>query len=69
MIPQKIQKQELAGKTKLTAVTIGHGGRRLQFFATLQHDSKGNAILPEATLNKALDTLGCRMRGQTFTHG
>jgi hypothetical protein len=63
---QEIQKNDNAGKTKLTAVTIGHGTQRHQFFVRLKHDSKGKAILPSETLNQILSSL---RRGDTFTVG
>lgn len=63
---QLTQKTELAGKTKLTAVTIGHGHDRSQFFAMLLHDSQGRAILPSQLLNQHLIRV---RRGGTFTVG
>jgi hypothetical protein len=65
---QKIQQSELAGKTKLTAVTIRHGRHRLQFFSMVEHDSRGKAVLSQDMMNQALDRLGVR-RGDTFTSG
>lgn len=61
-----IQQAELAGKTKLTAVTIGHGGHKRQFFVMLEHDSRGAAKLPQAVLDKILSQAGVR-RGDTYT--
>ena len=69
MNSQKVQQQDQAYHMKLTAVTIGHGPRRIQFFAMLQHNDKGEAILPQDLLNRQLDKIGCRMRGQTYTVG
>lgn len=66
---QATQAAELAGKTKLTAVTMGHGRQRRQFFVMLRHDNRGHAQLPTQLLNQTLDDMGCRMRGQTFTVG
>lgn len=66
---QQVQQRDQAFTTKLTAVTIGHGSRRIQFFAMLQHNNKGEAILPQELLNRQLDKIGCRMRGQTYTVG
>lgn len=63
---QLIQKAELAGKTKLTAVTIGYGGFKYQFFAMLKHDSKGRAVLPAETLYKILSQRGVR-RGENYS--
>lgn len=63
---RRIQQAELAGKTKLTAVTIGHGGHKRQFFAMLEHDSLGRAKLPQATLDKILSQAGVR-RGDNYT--
>lgn len=61
-----IQKAELAGKVKLTAVTIGHGNHKRQFFVELEHDSRGAAKLPHRILDKLLDQAGVR-RGDTYT--
>jgi len=61
-----IQQSENAGKTKLTAVTIGHGRHRHQFFVELEHNSRGEAILPMPILDKILDQAGVR-RGDTYT--
>lgn len=61
-----IQKAELAGKMKLTAVTIGHGGHKRQFFVMLEHDSRGAAKLPVAVLDKILSQAGVR-RGDAYT--
>ena len=63
---QLIQKAELAGKTKLTAVTIGHGNHFRQFFVMLEHDSRGAAKLPPAVLEKILAEMRVR-RGDTYT--
>jgi hypothetical protein len=61
-----IQQADLAGKTKLTAVTMGHGNHRFQFFIPLLHDSRGKAILPSEVLNKILGNIP---RGTTITTG
>lgn len=66
---QQIQTRDQAGHTKLTAVTIGHGRRKLTAFVPLLHNERGQAVLPEPVLNRMLDDVGCRMRGQTFTVG
>lgn len=70
MLPENkaIQQADNAGKTKLTAVTIGHGGHKRQFFVMLEHDSRGAAKLPQAVLDKLLDQTGVR-RGDTYTVG
>jgi hypothetical protein len=65
---QSIQKAELAGKTKLTLVRMGHGSHTICFFANLHHDSRGKAILPHDLLNRYLNELSVR-RGQTWWHG
>lgn len=49
-----IQQAELAGKTKLTAVTMGHGTHRLQAFVMLEHDSQGKAKMPHSTLDAVM---------------
>lgn len=61
-----VQQQDLAGKTKLTAVSIGHGTHRHQFFAMLPHDEQGKAKLPHMALDQVLSGL---RRGDTFTIG
>lgn len=61
-----IQKAELAGKTKLTAVTIGHAGEKKQFFVELEHDSRGAAKLPHSVLNKILNQAGVK-HGEHYT--
>ena len=68
MLPtsRAIQQADLAGKTKLTAVTMGHGNHRHQFFVWLRHDSQGKAILPSDLLNRVLGGL---RRGTTITTG
>jgi len=65
---QKVQQQDQAFYTKLTAVTIGHGRYKSQFFAMLPHNNKGEAVLPQALLDKHLDRLRVQ-RGQTYTVG
>lgn len=66
MTNREIQRKELAGKTKLTAITIGHRDRRLQIFCMLWHNADGEAVLPMEVLNKALDAIGCNPRGRTY---
>jgi hypothetical protein len=68
MLPENkaIQQADNAGQVKLTAVTIGHGTHKRQFFIMLEHDSRGAAKLPHATLDKLLDQAGVR-RGDTYT--
>lgn len=65
---RNIQRQDSAGHTKLTAVTIGHGGHKRQFFVMLEHDERGAAKLPMVTLDKILSESGVR-RGDTYTVG
>jgi len=65
---RKIQREDQAGHTKLTAVTMGHGRHRLQAFVYLKHDADGKAVLPRATLDTMLDDLHVR-RGDAFTAG
>lgn len=62
------QQSDLAGKTKLTLVSVSSGSFKLTFFVPLKHDSKGKAILPKGTLDMALDRLNVK-RGHTFTIG
>lgn len=66
---QKIQQKDQAGHTKLTAVTIGHGRRKLTAFVPLMHNDKGQAVLPEPVLNRMLDDIGAHRRGSTITVG
>ena len=63
---RSVQKTDNAGKTKLTAVTIGHGGHKRQFFVMLEHDAQGAAKLPIAVLDKLLSQTGVK-RGDTYT--
>lgn len=63
-----IQKADLAGKTKLTLVRMGHGSHTISFFARLRHDERGHAILPHETLNQYLNALSVK-RGQTWWQG
>jgi len=66
---QCIQQEQQAGHTKLTAVNIyASPGRRRTFFVPLLHNDKGQAILPEATLNRLLDEMRVR-RGDTYSWG
>lgn len=62
-----VQQAELAGKTKLTAVTVYVSpGRKSTHFVMLHHDSGGKAILPSVYLDQILrDT----RRGTTITVG
>lgn len=63
-----IQKSELAGKTKLTAVTVHLSpSRKVTRFVMLQHNSEGKAILPMSYLNEIVRH-GLR-RGDTFGVG
>ena len=64
---QQIQQQDLAGKTKLTAVSIYSNGRTHQAFVMCKHDSNGKAILPESTLLGLAANFRLRS-GQTFSH-
>lgn len=62
-----IQRNDLAGKTKLTAVNICVSpSRRHTFFVMLHHDSRGKAILPSGYLNQLLINVP---RGVTYTVG
>ncbi len=63
-----IQQAENAGKKKLTAVTIGWGTRKKQFFVELEHDGRGAAILPQRILDNLLSKAGVQ-RGQTYSVG
>lgn len=64
---QAIQREELAGKTKLTAVSVHISpSRKRTCFVMLNHDSRGRAILPSAFLDQILKGLP---RGTTFTCG
>lgn len=62
------QQNDLAGKSKLTAVTIASGHRKITKFLNLRHDSEGKAILPTKTLNSMLDAINCH-RGDTYSMG
>lgn len=63
-----VQKADLAGKTKLTLVRMGHGSHTVCFFAMLPHDERGHAILPHKTLTEYLYVLSVK-RGQTWWQG
>lgn len=64
---QEIQRKELAGKTKLTAVSIYVSpSRKVTRFVMLAHDSRGKAILPITYMNEMLRGL---RRGDTFSVG
>jgi hypothetical protein len=63
MNAKDIQRQQMAGKTKLTLVTVGVSGLRTRaFFVQLRHDERGKAICP-------FNLLGAIPRGVTFTLG
>lgn len=68
MSPSSIQASDMSGKTKLTAVTVGHGSNKKQCFVMLEHDEKGSAKLPMTVLDKILDEVKAR-RGDTVTVG
>jgi hypothetical protein len=53
-----IQQTQQAGVKKMTAVSIYFRGMKKQFFMYLEHDSRGAAILPQATLNRLLEKAG-----------
>lgn len=63
---RQIQRQNQADHTKLTAVTIGHGGRKVTAFVELWHNERGEAVLPMGTLDRLLDQARVR-RGDTYT--
>jgi hypothetical protein len=65
---RRVQAADNAGKMKLTAVTIGHGNHKKQFFVMLEHDSRGAAKLPHNVLDKILSDAGVK-RGDTYTVG
>ena len=49
---QDTQRQELANRVKLTAVTFGHGDNRRQAFVYLKHDSNGRAQIPHSLFDR-----------------
>lgn len=65
----EVQKSELAGKTKLTAVNVFANGRQVQAFVQLQHDARGRAVLPASHLNQILSNMGISARGATYSIG
>ena len=69
MTVNDVQRRDLAGKTKLTAVTLYHGSHRVQTFQWLNHDSNGKAVLPFNLLSQLQSTVGCARRGDTFSVG
>lgn len=67
---QLVQKSDNAGKTRLTAVTIGHARGKKQVFVELYHNDKGEAILPMVLLNKILSGMNIpASSGYTITTG
>jgi hypothetical protein len=68
MTCRDIQRAELAGKTKLTAVTMGHGTHKVQRFVMVKHDERGHAILTPSQVVQVQVPLNLR-RGDTFTTG
>lgn len=65
---RNIQRKDSAGHTKLTAVTIGHGTNKKQFFVPLKHNADGSAVLPHRVLDKMLTEANVR-HGDTYTVG
>jgi len=63
---RRIQMDDQAGHTKLTAVTIGTAQGKKQFFVPLQHNARGEAILPMAVLDRLLSQSAVR-RGDTYS--
>ncbi len=51
---RRIQMDDQAGHTKLTAVTLYHNGRHRVFWVMLKHNGQGEAILPMPVLDKLL---------------
>lgn len=66
MNSQAVQRNDLAGKTKLTAVNVSCGGQRTTRFLMLMHNREGKAILPSVYLDQMLRGVG---RGVTYTVG
>lgn len=62
------QKADLAGKTKLTAVSMRSRGRAVTRFVMVEHDERGKAMLKPSQLDQVVSTLNLR-RGNTFSHG
>lgn len=65
-IIDSIQRADNAGRVKLTAVTIFANWQRHQFFIELEHNSRGEAILPQSVLDKLLVQARVQ-RGQTYS--
>lgn len=68
MNSHRVQAEQQAGHTKLTAVNIYSNGRRNTFYAHLFHNERGEAILPVAILDRELRRLNVR-RGDTYSIG
>lgn len=51
---RRIQMNDLAGQTKLTAVSIFIRGEHKTFYVMLAHNGRGEAILPQNVLDKLL---------------
>ena len=55
-----VQAQQLAGQTKLTAVSIYSNGKKYAFFVQLLHNARGQAILPQHILDRELGKVNAR---------
>lgn len=67
---RRIQQQDLAGRTKLTAVTVGHGNHKRTIFIQLQHDYDGQAIMPMSSIDKLLSNIYPKLQcDATWSHG
>lgn len=51
---RRIQMDDMAGHTKLTAVSIFIHGANKTFYVMLAHNGRGEAILPQNVLDKLL---------------
>jgi hypothetical protein len=65
---RRIQAEQQAGHTKLTAVTLTATGRFKVFFVHLRYDEKGAARIPDPMLQRMLRQLNVA-RGETYTIG
>lgn len=64
-----IQAEQMAGHTKLTAVSVYSNGCRTAAFMPMKHDAQGRAVMHEDQLNALLTKVNCTMRGQTYSVG
>lgn len=63
---RQVQMDDMAGHTKLTAVSIFIHGAYKTFYVMLHHNGRGEAILPQSMLDKLLIQAGRRDSQQRY---